>query len=150
VAPVRTSRDFPATVAEAEALWYDLERWPSFVEGFHHVEKVDGGWPEAGGVLVWRSTPAGRGRVQEAVTEHLPGQGQTVDVDDDQLLGTRRVRFAPRTDGVRIELSLSYQLKDRSPLKRLADVFFIRRALRDSLRRELSRFGYELQSDRSL
>ena len=37
----------PATrIADAEALWYDLTRWPSFVEGFKHVVKVEGEtWP---------------------------------------------------------------------------------------------------------
>ena len=147
---VRTSRDFPATVAEAEALWYDLDRWASFIDGFHHVEKRDADWPRQGSAIVWQSFPGGRGRVLEQVTGYAPRDGQTVEVDDEQIIGTRRIRFHALEDGVRIELALEYALKDRSLIKVLAEPFFIRRALRDSLRRELARFGHELEADRAL
>jgi hypothetical protein len=150
VRTVRTSRDYDATTAEAEALWYDLARWPAFVDGFHHLDKQDGDWPHPGAVLIWQSFPGGRGRVMERVTGYAPGDGVTAEVEDEQLVGTRRVRFSALQDGVRIELSLAYELKERNTLTPLTDLFFIRRALRDSLRRELARFGTELEGDRSL
>ena len=53
--------------SEAEALWYDTSRWPTFVDGFAHVVKKEGDWPAAPSTLVWQSTPAGRGRVLERV-----------------------------------------------------------------------------------
>ena len=147
---IRTSRDFETTVAEAEALWYDLDRWPSFVDGFHHVEKRDPDWPRQGSSIVWQSFPGGRGRVLEQVTGYAPRDGQTLEIDDDQIIGTRRVRFHQLDDGVRIELALDYELKDRSLIKVVAEPFFIRRAMRDSLRRELVRYGRELEADRTL
>jgi hypothetical protein len=150
VRTVRTSRDYEGAVSAAEALWYDLDRWASFVDGFHHVVKVEGDWPHPGAVVVWQSFPAGRGRVLEQVTSYAARDGQTLEVDDEQLLGTRRVRFAALEDGVRIELSLAYELKERGLFKTLADLLFIRRAMRDSLRRELVRFGHELEAERAL
>ena len=145
---VRTSRDYPGRIVEAEELWYDLDRWASFIDGFHHVDKREGEWPHPGAVVIWQSFPGGRGRVLERVTSYVPREGQTLDVEDEKLLGTRRVKFAALQDGVRIELSLDYELKDRNAFTPLTDLFFIRRAMRDSLRRELARFGRELQTDR--
>jgi hypothetical protein len=150
VKTVRTSRDYEGTVAAAEALWYDLARWPSFVDGFHHLDKQEGDWPHPGAVLIWQSFPSGRGRVMERVTGYAPGDGLIAEVEDEQLVGTRRVRFSALEDGVRIDLSLAYELKEAGTVKGLADVFFIRRAMRDSLRRELARFGTELEADRDL
>jgi hypothetical protein len=147
---VRTTRDYDGLVSEAEALWYDLDRWAGFVDDFHHVDKQEGEWPHPGSVVIWHSFPGGRGRVLERVTSYVPRDGQTLEIEDEDVTGTRRVRFAALPDGVRVELLVEYQLKDRSPGKRLADLFFIRRAFRDSLRRELARFGAELQSDRAL
>jgi hypothetical protein len=150
VAKVRTNRDYDGSVSEAEALWYDLDRWAGFVDGFHHVDKQEGDWPHPGSVVIWHSFPGGRGRVLERVTSYAPRDGQTLEIEDADVIGTRRVQFAALPDGVRIALSVEYELKDRSPGKRLADVFFIRRAFRDSLRRELARFGAELETDRAL
>ena len=45
-AAVRTVVEGP--VGAAEQLWYDPTRWPSFVDGFGHVVRVDEGWPAAG------------------------------------------------------------------------------------------------------
>ena len=96
--------DGPA--GEAEALWYDTARWPSFVDGFHHVVKVEGDWPRAGRI-VWDSTPNGRGRVQERVAAHEPGAGQTVEVEDPRLTGTQSIAFAEAAGGgCRIALTL--------------------------------------------
>jgi hypothetical protein len=47
-------------------------------------------------------------------------------------------------------LELAYDLKRPGFGGRLTDMFFVRHALRDSLRRTLHRFAIELQSDREL
>ena len=142
--------ELPAQVSAAEALWYDVRRWPSFVDGFAHAAKVEDGWPAVGGRLVWDSTPHGRGRVIERVTEHSPGAGHATEVEDPRLRGTQEVRFEALQDGTAIALQLEYRLKDRTPLTPVVDLLFIRRSLRDSLRRTLSRLGRELKADADL
>ena len=49
---------------------------------------------------------------------------------------------------VAVTLSLSYELKRRSPLMTLVDLLFIRRAMTRSLEQTLSRFGAELETAR--
>jgi hypothetical protein len=147
---VRAGVDVPDAPEDVEGLWYDLNRWPAFMDGFHHLEKAEGGWPATGGRLVWQSTPAGRGRVVERVLEQEPGRGQAVEVEDPRLRGTQRVAFAPLEDGTAVDLELDYELKQRTPVQPLVDLLFIRRALRDSLRRTLSRFARELAADREM
>jgi uncharacterized membrane protein len=145
---VRTRVDQP--VAAAEELWYDPERWAAFVDGFHHVVKVEGGWPAVGAHSVWDSTPAGRGRVSERVVEFEPGRGQTLEVDDPRMRGTQRVEFVPGDDGTEVRLALDYELKEGNLLTPVVDLLFIRRALRDALRRTLARFARELAADHDL
>src|SRR4051812_1119164 len=128
----------PGPVAEAEELWYDPQRWAGFIDGFHHVVKVEGGWPAVGARAVWDSTPAGRGRVSERVVEYEPGRGQTLEVDDPRMRGTQRVEFVPLDDGTEVRLELEYELKEGNLLTPLVDLLFIRRALRDALRRTLA------------
>lgn len=145
----QVTRDLPGDVSEAERLWYDLGRWPSFIDGFARVVSLDGDWPSVGATLVWESRPAGRGRVQERVSAHEPGAGQTVEVDDERLQGTQSVSFTALDDGVAVSLELRYDLKQRNPFTPIVDWLFIRRALGDSLRRTLVRFGSELELDRA-
>lgn len=76
-------------------------------------------------------------------------EGQEVEVQDDSITGRQRVSFTPEDDGVNVELSLSYQLKGRSPLMALVDLLFIRRAMTTSLSSTLRRFGAELESARA-
>ena len=59
----REATTVPLARERAFALWTDLTRWPTFVDGFGHVDRVDEGWPGEGAKLVWRSGPAGRGVV---------------------------------------------------------------------------------------
>jgi uncharacterized membrane protein len=146
------SIDLPETrVADAEALWYDLTRWPSFIEGFKHVVSAEGDWPERGARVVWESVPDGRGRVLEHVLGHTQREGQEVAVEDPRITGTQRVRFAPGgEDGVRMTLELEYTLSGGGPLRAVTDLLFIRRAQSDALRRTLYRFARELEAERSL
>jgi Polyketide cyclase / dehydrase and lipid transport len=146
----RATVTVPDLVSEAEALWYDLGRWPAFIEGFAAVRRQEGDWPSAGAVLVWDSRPTGRGRVVERVTRYEARAGQTSEVEDEQLTGRQEIGFRPLDEGAEMELSLDYELKKGGPFMWLTDVVFIRRALRDSLRRTLVQFSRELAGDRAL
>jgi len=132
-----------ALASAAEELWYDTNRWPTFVDGLAHVAKVEGDWPRAGRVL-WDTKIDGRGRVDERVTLHEARVGQTVSVEDEKITGTQRVEFHPTSGGCRIVLSLDYRLKMDLPRRQLID-FFTRRPMRDSLKRTLARFKRELE-----
>jgi polyketide cyclase/dehydrase/lipid transport protein len=140
--------DVPGQASEAEELWYDHRRWPSFVDGLKIVARVDGDWPHAGARLVWDSWPEGRGRVMEEVVGYEARVGQSLAVEDDKLRGTQRVAFSPHEGGVTVSLELEYELKD--PRLRFAplDILFIRRPQRESLERTLRRFAAELRAER--
>jgi hypothetical protein len=140
---------FPASVHEAETVWYATDRWRGWVDGLERVELVDGGWPEAGGTITWESGPAGRGRVTERVVSYEPLGGQTVEIEDDSIRGRQTVTFTPEGDGVSVVLSLEYELKKRSPITALVDLLFIRPAFRNSIRATLHRFGIELAARRA-
>jgi hypothetical protein len=139
-----------ARVAEAEALWNDLRRWPGFVDGFASVGRIEGEWPHPRARLVWDSRPGGRGRVVEQVEAYEPGARQRVRVEDAQLRGTQAVVFEALDGGCEMTLELAYELKRPGFGGVLTDVFFVRHALRESLRRTLDRFAIELRSDREL
>jgi hypothetical protein len=144
----RATTDLPVPVSAAEALWYDTARWPVFVDGFHHVVKVEGDWPHAGARLLWDSVPDGRGRVVERVMRYEVRSGQTVDVEDPRMTGTQTVTFTPLPDGAsKMTLELEYGLKDQNPLSPVVDVLFVRRALTDALRRTLARFAREVRAE---
>ena len=136
----------PLTPPEVLRLWSDVERWPSFVEGFARRLEVTDPWPEPGGRVVWESTPDGRGRVTETVTERA-GDRFSTQVYEQALAGTQTLRALPASDGSEVELSLEYELAKYGPLRGLADMLFIRRALRDALRRTLSRFAVEAEEE---
>jgi hypothetical protein len=144
---VRAAVTVPGLASDAEALWYDPQRWPSWVDGFGHVVKVEGEWPAIGARAVWDSRPGGRGRVVERVTAYETRTGQTLEVEDEQLRGAQRVVFAPVPEGVEVALELDYELKHSNVLTPLTDVLFIRRALRDSLKRSLTRFARERRAE---
>ena len=147
---VRAAVKVPGLASEAEALWYEPQRWPAWVDGFGHVVKLEGAWPAPGSRAVWNSKPGGRGRVVERVSAYEARAGQTLAVEDEQLHGTQSVTLEPGADGVEVALELEYELKHANALTPLTDVLFIRRALRDSLKRSLTRFAHELRSDREL
>jgi Polyketide cyclase / dehydrase and lipid transport len=149
---VRTARaqaTLPIGPAEALRLWGDVERWPSFVEGFARRLELSPEWPAKGARVVWESSPEGRGRVTETVLEHETDRFST-QVFEEALMGTQTVRVAPAPDGSEIELTLDYELAKYGPLAGVADVIFIRRALRDALRRTLFRFAIEAQEEAGL
>jgi hypothetical protein len=148
VGKARASAQVPGfRASEAEALWYDTSRWPTFVDGFAHVVSMEGEWPAAPSTLVWQSTPAGRGRVLERVTEYEPRLGQTAQVEDPKMSATQRIAFTPAEDGVEVTLSMEYTLKEGGPLRPFMDFLFIRRAVTDALKRTVQRFARELETD---
>jgi hypothetical protein len=148
VGRVRASVVVPGLASEAEALWYDTTRWPTFVDGLHHIARLEGDWPRAGARVLWDSPPGGRGRVQERVTAYVAREGQTVAVEDEKIHGTQRVTFTPIEGGVTVALELEYTLKEQRPGMPLVDLLFIRRPQRESLQRTLRRFRTEVAAER--
>jgi hypothetical protein len=144
---VRAVETVQGLASEAEAVWYDPQRWPSWIDGFGHLSKLEGDWPAVGSRAVWDSKPGGRGRVVEHVREYEARVGQTVEVEDEKLRGTQRVSFKPDAGAVEVALELEYELKERNAFTPLTDALFIRRALRDSLKRSLARFARERRAD---
>jgi hypothetical protein len=130
-------------------LWSDVDRWPSFVEGYVRRLELTDAWPEPGGRVVWESTPDGRGRVTETVTENGVDRFAT-QVYEKALTGVQTLRALPANGGSEVELALEYQLARYGPLRGIADALFIRRALRDSLRRTLFRFSIEAEEEARL
>ena len=137
----------PGRAADAEALWYDPDRWASWIEGFHHVVTLEGDWPNVGARVVWDSTPGGRGRVMERVVAFEARTGQTLEVEDASMRGLQRVAFAPAPDHVDVTLSLEYEIKDRTLITPLVDVLFVHRAMNDALRRTVTRFANERKAE---
>ena len=137
----------PGRLAAVEELWYDRHRWPSWVDGFGHVVKLEGEWPQVGARLLWQSPPKGRGLVQERVQAFEARTGQTLEVEDERLRGVQTVAFEADGDDVRVTVALEYELKQGGPLSPLVDRLFIRRSLGDSLRRTLTRFTYERRAE---
>lgn len=143
---VREKIDVPQPASQVEALWYATERWPTFIDGFAHVVRQDPDWPRSG-ELVWDSTPGGRGRVRESVVRYDPRAEHVSQIEDEQVRGTQTVRFTPHTDGCTITMELDYVLKRDHPGVAVFDVLFVRRPMKDLLRRTLSRFRRELRDE---
>jgi uncharacterized membrane protein len=146
---VSATETFPGTVHEAESVWYDTDGWAEWVDGLSRVHIVGAGWPEVGGTVSWVSSPAGRGHVVERVVAYERLRGQTLEVKDDTITGTQQVEFVPdEEESVSVELTLSYQITDRSLITPVIDALFVRRAFKDSLQTTLRRFGLELANTR--
>ena len=145
---VRASIVVQGLTSQAEELWYDTTRWPSFIDGLHHIARLEGDWPRVGARVLWDSQPGGRGRVQERVTSFVAREGQTLEVEDEKLRGTQRVAFTPVEGGVTVTLELRYTLKEQRPGMALVDLLFIRRPQRESLERTLRRFRTEVAAER--
>jgi hypothetical protein len=146
----RAETDVNLTPEAALRLWTDVSRWPSFVEGFARVLEQDPDWPAEGSRVIWESVPAGRGRVTEKVAEPPGADRFATLVFEDRMAGRQVVRAAEAAEGARVELSVEYTLTRYGPLGAVADVIFIRRALRDSLRRTMERFRVEAEEEAGL
>lgn len=140
----------PLPPLEALALWSDVRRWPSFVEGLARVAEVPRDWPEPGSRVVWESGPGGRGRVTEKVLVRDADQF-TTQVFEERLVATQSARFAPAGEGhAQVAVELRYELQREGPFGALADAIFVRRALRDALVRTLRRFAVEAEDEAGL
>jgi uncharacterized membrane protein len=152
MARAQRARVVDLTPSRAYELWTDVSRWPTFVDGFAHVDRIDDDWPEAGSRVVWESVPTGRGTVTETVRHSLPAERIQTEVLEERLMGTQTVEFAPAEDGVgcAVILTLDYTLAKRGPFAWLTDVLFIRRAQHDALARTLRRFASEAAEEAAL
>lgn len=148
---VAAASDVPLSPERAGALWRDLNRWPSFVEGFGRLVDQRGEWPAVDSRVVWESGPGGRGRVTEKVRENQPRRFATL-IYEQRLAGTQTAVFEPsQTDGhTALHVQLDYELVDAGPLSGLTDVLFIRRALRDALARTVRRYTVEAEDQAGL
>jgi hypothetical protein len=146
----RAEGDVALTPEAALRLWTDTSRWSTFVEGFARVLEKDRDWPAEATRVVWESVPAGRGRVTEKVLDPPASDRFASRVFEDRLVGVQTFRAAESEGGSRVELSLEYTLTKYGPFGSVADAIFIRRALRDSLRRTLFRFGVEAEEEAGL
>ena len=146
----RAEAEVVLTPEAALRLWADATRWPTFVEGFARVVEQDPAWPAEGSRLVWESVPAGRGRVTEKVVRGAAAERFATQIFEERLVGVQTFRAAESEAGSRVELSLEYTLTKYGALGGVADAIFIRRALRDSLRRTLARFAVEAEEEAGL
>src|ERR671918_188602 len=138
-----------APLAETWELYFEADAWPAWVDGFARVESSSG-YPERGGTLRWRSTPAGRGVVEERVLEHEPRRRHRVTFSDPEsdgeLLTTFEIDAGPGDEpGTRVEQEHTYRVREGGLLTPLTDILFIRPQMRRSLRRSLERFGAEAE-----
>jgi hypothetical protein len=82
------------------------------------------------------------------MTAYEPRAGCTVEIEDARMYATQTVRFEPDgLDRVRVTLALEWELKDRPRFEGLIRPIFVRRAMRDSLRRTLARFAHERRAE---
>ena len=147
---VEESVQVRASLAETWELYFEPTTWPTWVDGFTRVESSEG-YPERGGTLRWRSTPAGRGLVEERVLEHEPRSLHVVAFSDPESEGELRTTFAIATapdseQGTRVRQQLTYRVRDAGVLTRLTDVFFIRPQIARSLRRSLEQLRVEAEA----
>jgi uncharacterized protein YndB with AHSA1/START domain len=147
MAEVEATVDIPASLADVWELYFDPDRWRSWVEGFARVTASDG-YPESGGTLSWESNPAGRGRVSERVLEHDPRERHRIAYADPGSVGELDTCFemVPAAEGgrrTRVTQRLSYALQESGPLAALTDRLFIRSQMRGSLQRTLANLRAE-------
>jgi len=141
MATVEASVDVPAALADVWDLYFDPDRWSSWVDQFGAVAAVDG-YPEVGGELVWDSTAAGRGRVRERVVAHEPRNLHRIEYADPETEGKLETTFEmlPAGDGrlTRVTQRLAYSISSGGPLTAVTDFLFIRSQMRGSLERSLA------------
>jgi uncharacterized protein YndB with AHSA1/START domain len=141
MARVEASVDIPAPLADVWDLYFDPQRWASWVDGFAALVS-EHGYPEAGGELVWRSSAAGRGQVRETVLAHEPRSLHRIKYEDPESAGELETTFEmlPGADPrmTRVSQRLTYGLLGGGPLGAVTDFLFIRSQMRRSLERSLS------------
>ena len=148
MARVEASAEIPAPLADVWDLYFDSDRWPSWVDQFAAVVSSSG-YPEAGGELVWRSTAAGRGQVRERVVEHQPRSMHRIEFKDPESRGRLETAFEMVPAGeertTRVTQRLAYEITGGGPLSAVTDFLFIRTQMRRSLERSLG--GLRLEAN---
>lgn len=153
MAEVEAAVEIDAPLADVWDLYFDRQRWPSWVDGFGSVTSADG-YPETGSTLTWRSSAAGRGVVKERVEAHEPRTLHRIEFVDPATEGEQETRFemVPAPDEgerrTRVSLRLTYRLASRGPFSWLTDRLFIRAQMRGSLERSLAELRAEALADR--
>ncbi len=146
MARVEASVEVEAPLAEVWDLYFDADRWASWVDGFAAVMSADG-YPEPGGELVWRSTAAGRGRVRERVVAHEPRSLHRIEFEDPESKGTLETAFEMLSGGderrTKVTQRLDYGLEGGGPFGAITDFLFIRTQMRRSLERSLGALRLE-------
>ena len=152
MATIESATRVGVDVQDAWRLWTDLSRWPAFVEGFKHVERRSGDWPQPGARVEWVSTPGGRGKVTEKVVESQPPQLIVTQVFENAMTATQTVSLTPgeAPRDTRIAYKLDYRLSQAGFLRQITDVLFIRRALAAAVDRTLRRFATEAEEEAAL
>jgi hypothetical protein len=133
------------SLKEAWDFYFDARNWPMWADGFGSVESSDG-YPEAGGTLVWRSVPAGRGTVTERVRDHEPRTLHRIAFTDPESAGELTTRFEVEGEATRVSLELDYRLARSGALAWMTDRVFVRSQMRESLRRALARYRLEVEA----
>ncbi|HET6831588.1 MAG TPA: SRPBCC family protein [Solirubrobacterales bacterium] len=145
MATVEAAVEIAVPPADVWDLYFDGDRWASWVDGFEAVIAAEG-YPGTGGSLTWRSNAAGRGEVRERVTAHEPRTLHRVEFEDPETRGTLETRFeiVPGPDRTtRVIQRLTYELRGGGPFGAIADLLFIRTQMRRSLERSLGALGLE-------
>jgi uncharacterized membrane protein len=144
VARLTESALVEASLAETWDLYFEPRTWPAWVDGFSSVESTEG-YPEEGGTLVWRSTPAGRGTVTERVIEHQPRRRHRIEFSDPESSGGLLTKFEIEGDATRVTLELDYSLPKAGPFAWLTDRLFVRAQVQRALQRTLAAFKREAE-----
>src|SRR3954447_17365639 len=135
----------PASLAEVWDLYFERDRWRSWVDEFHAVDSISDGYPETGGKLVWHSGPAGRGQVPETVLDHEPRRLHKIRFADPHSEGEQLTTFAIEGEGTTVRIDLVYGLMHPGYLGPITDRLFIRGQMRSSLVRTLEGLRIEAQ-----
>lgn len=148
---VEASVEIAAPLAEVWDLYFDGRRWPAWVDGFSSVISQMG-YPETGGTLSWRSTPAGRGEVHEEVVVHDERSLHRIRYSDPGSKGTLEVGFemlpaATAESGRRTKVAqrVDYSVSVGGMLAPITDFLFIRSQMRRSLERSLIELRLEAE-----
>jgi uncharacterized membrane protein len=134
-----------ASLAETWEHYFEPRGWPAWVDQFASVAASDGGYPEAGGTLRWRSVPAGRGEVTERVLEHEPRTLHRIAWEDPQSSGELVTTFRIKGESTDVRLELEYSLKSGGLFAWVTDRLFVRSQMRRSLERSLGRLRHEVE-----
>lgn len=145
VAKLTESLLVTASLKEAWDFYFEPRTWAAWVDGFQEVESSAADYPREGGTLVWRSTPAGRGRVTETVLEHSPRTRHRIHFADPESEGELLSEFGVEGEATRISLTLTYRLPGNRALAAITDRLFVRGQVRNALRRTLLRFKHEAE-----